>query len=430
MTRTGPAQRIVGTGVGLLACLWASLAATACAEAAGAPARPTGNRVTGVTTSTMRLAWRDRATNETRYKLWFRRANETSWHGRRLARNSRSYTLTGLRAATAYVVQVRACNSSGCSSWSERARGATLATDIGLCTVFPAFTGDPTAPSAADQSAWNQDISQAPVAANSSTIISSLGGSLHPDFGGNGAYGIPYVVVTEAQPMVPVNFRENAYDGDYETESSQGPYRIPLSAPVEGGGEGDSHVIALDRDNCKLYELYNAEYDSGNQRWDASSGVIWDLRSVALRTNGLTSADAAGLPVFPGLVRFDEVRAGALNHAIRVTFDETDDTYLHPATHCTNGGGAAQMGMRLRLKASRDISGLTGDARVIAEAMKKYGLIVADNGSNWFFTGASDSRWVDAGDGDPNDLNQLKSIPGSAFEVIGSAGSPVSPCYS
>jgi hypothetical protein len=183
-------------------------------------------------------------------------------------------------------------------------------------------------------------------------------------------------------------------------------------------------------DNCKLYELYNADYDSVNRRWNASQGTVWDLRSALIRQDGWTSADAAGLPIFPGLVRFDEVRNNTLSHAIRVTFSSTANTYRHPATHCTNGGGVAQMGMRLRLKASTNIGGLTGDAAVITAAMKKYGLIVADNGSNWYFTGASDARWVDADDGDPNDLNQLKAIPGSAFEVVSSAGSSVSPCYS
>jgi hypothetical protein len=400
------------------------------ALAAGAPAKPTGNRLAKATASSLRFVWRDRATDETRYKLRFRRAAESAWHTRRLGRNAHGYTLTGRPAATAYLAQARACNSHGCSSWSGTARGSTLATDLGLCNVFPAFSGAATDGSAADQSAWNQDVSASPLAADSAAVITGLSGSLHPDFGGAGAYGIPYVIVPGSQPAIPVRFRANDYDDDYGSESSPGPYRIPPNAPIEGGGEGDSHVISLDRDNCRLYELYNADYDTVNQRWNASSGVIWDLRSAALRADGLTSTDAAGLPIFPGLLRFDEVRGGQVNHAIRVTFDETADTYLHPATHCTNSGGVAQMGMRLRLKASEDTSGLTGDAAVIATAMKRYGLIVADNGSNWFFTGAGDSRWIDDGDGDPNDLNQLKAIPGSAFEVVASAGSPVSPCYS
>ena len=201
----------------------------------------------------------------------------------------------------------------------------------------------------------------------------------------------------------------------YGDESDRGAYRVPLSAPVEGGAraDGDRHVIAYDKARCKLYELYRAF--PGKRRWSADSGVIWDLRSAGLRPDGWTSADAAGLPIFPGLVRYDEVAAGRVDHAIRVTFDTTRDGWLHPASHCagsTQSAAAPPMGMRLRLKSGYDISSIGGQAKPIAEALKRYGMIVADNGSNWYFQGSSDPRW------DDDSLSQLKAIPGSAFEVV------------
>jgi hypothetical protein len=172
-------------------------------------------------------------------------------------------------------------------------------------------------------------------------------------------------------------------------------------------------VLAIDRDACVLYEMYNAWPRSN--RWDASNGAVWDLTSNARRPNTWTSADAAGLPIFAGLARYDEVAAGEIDHALRVTFNVTQRGFIYPATHYASSSTNANhppMGLRLRLKASYDISGYTGQARVILEALKKYGLIVADNGSNWFITGAADSRWNDA------DLNQLKVVPGAAFEVV------------
>ena len=207
----------------------------------------------------------------------------------------------------------------------------------------------------------------------------------------------------------------------YGDESDKGKYRVPLNAPVEGGrnADGDRHVIVYDKARCKLYELYRAFPQ--RKRWNADSGVIWDLRSPGLRTEGYTSADAAGLPIFPGLVRYDEVAAGELDHAIRITFSTTRDAYLHPASHCagsTDSADAPPMGMRLRLKGGYDLAGLSGSARVIAEAMKRYGMIVADNGSDWYFSGSSDPRWND------DELNQLKEIPGSAFEVVRSQAEP------
>jgi hypothetical protein len=282
------------------------------------------------------------------------------------------------------------------------------------CGVFPRPGNDvaPDAASLPDQRAWNQDISQAPLAANSDQIIDAVGGSeLHPDFGSPREYGIPYKVVGKRAKRVKVKFTA------YGDESDRGKYRVPLNAPVEGGAssDGDRHVLVYDKARCKLYELYRAFPDRQRKRWEADSGVIWDLRSAALRIDGYTSADAAGLPIFPGLVRYDEVARGEIDHAIRVTFDTTRDGWLHPASHCagsTQSASAPAMGTRLRLRAGYDISGLTGAARVIAEAFKRYGMIVADNGSDWFFQGSSDPRWND------ENLNQLKGIPGSAFEVV------------
>jgi hypothetical protein len=286
------------------------------------------------------------------------------------------------------------------------------------CGVFPRPRADvpADAPSLDDERAWNQNVSGAPVDPRSDQIIASInsggGDALHPDFGSPREYGIPYKVVGKAAKRVKVKFTA------YGDESDRGRYRVPLNAPVEGGrgADGDRHVIVYDKARCKLYELYRA-FPQG-KRWEADAGVIWDLRSVALRPDGWTSADAAGLPIFPGLVRYDEVHAGRIEHAIRATFDTTRNGWIHPASHCagaTDSADAPPMGMRFRLKAGYDISQLTGDARVIAQALKDYGLINADNGSNWYFQGSSDPRW------DDDNLSQLKEIPGSAFEVVRSA---------
>ena len=283
------------------------------------------------------------------------------------------------------------------------------------CGVFPRPAVAPGAPSLPDQRAWNQNVSAAPVDPNSNAIIAYVNshgaGALHPDFGSPRAYGIPYTTVGKRARRVKVRFTA------YGNESDYGRYRVPLRAPVEGGAkaDGDRHVIVYDKARCKLYELYRAF--PRKRRWEADSGVIWNLRSAALREDGLTSADAAGLPVFPGLVRYGEVRSGSIDHAIRLTFESTRDALIHPASHCagdTAAAAAPPMGLRLRLKAGYDISGITGDARVIAEALQRYGFIVADNGSNWYFSGATDRRWND------DNLSQLKAIPGTAFEVVAS----------
>jgi hypothetical protein len=298
---------------------------------------------------------------------------------------------------------------------------------LGGCTIFPAPSAAADAPSVDDESAWNQNISNAPVDPNSDNYIAYInshgGDTLHPDFGSPRIYGFPYSVVGKHAKRIKVHFTA------YGDESSHGKYRIPAHAPVEGGNglgnDGDRHVEVVDRSRCKLYELGRAFFQPRPRKhWNADVGVIWNLRSAALRPDGLTSTDAAGLPIFPGLVRYDEAKAGAINHAIRLTVESTQDAWIHPASHCagdTSNPSAPPMGLRLRLKAGYGIDGLTGVAHTIAVALKQYGLIVADNGSNWYFGGTSDHRWPD------NDLNQLKAIPGSAFEVVRSAA-PVHSC--
>jgi hypothetical protein len=298
---------------------------------------------------------------------------------------------------------------------------STAAADVGPCPVFP----DPpaslpaNAPSLATEAAWNQDISKAPVDPRSRAYISYINAHgdthLHPDFGSPRAYGFPYALVGAGQPKLPVNYTA------YGEESDPGPFPIPAKARIEGGNgsDGDRHVLVVDRAACKLYELYRATYVAQPRpHWNADSGTAWDLRSPARRPDSWTSADAAGLPIFPGLVRYDEAVAGSIDHAIRVTFESTRDAWVHPASHCagdTSNPSAPPMGLRLRLKAGYGLGGFSGPARAVAEAMKRYGLIVADNGSNWYFSGSSDRRW------DDENLDQLKQIPGSAFQVVKSA---------
>jgi len=325
---------------------------------------------------------------------------------------------------------------SACLGFAAIAALAMLATpahalgpypDLGSCQVFPdpPASLSPRAPSLPNQAAWNQDIAKAPRDPRSAAYISYIdaqgGDRLHPDFGSPRPYGFPFAVIGPGRRRLPVNYTA------YGEESDPGPFPIPSGAPVEGGNrsDGDRHVLAVDRSTCTLYELYRAFYKPRPRpHWNADSGVAWDLDSTALRPAGWTSADAAGLPIFPGLVRYDEVAEGRLEHAIRVTFESTRDAWVKPATHCagdTANAAAPPMGLRLRLEASYGLGRFSGHARTIAEAMKRYGLIVADNGSNWFFSGSSDRRW------DDENLNQLKRIPGSAFEVVKSGGA-VHPC--
>jgi len=266
------------------------------------------------------------------------------------------------------------------------------------CPIFPA------------NNPLNEDISHLPADPRSAAYIASIGASLHlhADFGSNPAYGMPYVVVGAHQAKVPIHFDE------YGAESNRGPYPVPLNAPVEGAGEeGDQHVLVMQRGACKLYELYHAQRDGSG--WAAGSGAVFNLRSNALRPEGWTSADAAGLPIFPLLARYPEVRAGQIDHAIRVTVSRSQRGYIHPATHLgsnSNDPNLPPMGLRLRLKASFDLTPYHGQALIILRALERYGLIVADNGTSWYLSGAPNPGWNE------NDLDQLKSVPGSAFEAV------------
>jgi hypothetical protein len=263
---------------------------------------------------------------------------------------------------------------------------------------------------------WNARVDGLPVAPNSAAWVSTIGTTrtMHPDFGAGmwdgGPIGIPFVTVPGDQPRVPVTF-------DYDDESDPGPYPVPVNPPIEGGpdSEGDRHILVLDTGQCVLYELYYAFPKPGGG-WHAGSGAVFDLGSHALRPNTWTSADAAGLPILPGLVRYDEVAAGEIRHAIRFTAPVTQKRHVWPARHDASSNTSASvppMGQRFRLKASFDISSFSPAMRVILTAMKRYGIILADNGSAWYVSGAPDPRWND------DDLvRSFHRIPGSAFEAV------------
>jgi hypothetical protein len=272
------------------------------------------------------------------------------------------------------------------------------------CAVFPA--GNP----------WNQRVDQAPLHPDSAAIVRSIGidETVHPDFGSGlyqgGPIGIPYTTVSKRQKRVRVSFQ-------YADESDRGPYPIPRDAPIEGGrsADGDRHVIVVDRDRCRLYELFAAYPRRGGRSWTAGSGAIWSLRSNALRPEGYTSADAAGLPILPGLARYEEIRRGVINHALRFTVSRTRRAFVYPARHFASDltdPDLPAMGQRLRLKASFDVSGYPPQSRVVLRALKEYGMLVADNGSDWFISGAPSSGW------DNDDLHSLGGVKGRDFEVV------------
>jgi len=264
---------------------------------------------------------------------------------------------------------------------------------------------------------WNQDISNLPVDPNSANFIKGMGPNdvLHPDFGTTWQgrpNGIPYIVVVGTQPPVPISFRS------YGGESDPGPYPVPRNAPIEGGPDSDSdrHVLVIDRDHWKLYEMFSARPVNNGVSWIAGSGAVFDLNSNSLRPAGWTSADAAGLPIFPGLVRYDEVfEQREIKHALRFTVPRTRRAYIYPARHYASGDtdpNLPPMGLRVRLKASFDISKYEPPIQVILRALKKYGMFVADNGGGWFLSGAPDPRWSN------NQLGMLKTVRGSDFEVV------------
>jgi hypothetical protein len=262
------------------------------------------------------------------------------------------------------------------------------------CSVFPV------------NNIWNMIVRDLPVDANSRTYIATMGPELpvHADFGVVG--GIPYSVIDGSQAVTNVVFPDGG------GESDRGPYRIPDDVPVEPGS--DSHAIVLDRGNCKLYELY-AAVRSGPGQWQAGSGAIFDLRSNALRPEGWTSADAAGLPIFAGLIRYEEVKAGAIHHALRFTTPHTRRAFVWPGRHLASSSNDASlppMGQRFRLRTSVDISGFTRSAQVILTALKEYGMMLSDNGGPWYLTGAPDSGW------DAQTIADLKKVSGADFEAV------------
>jgi hypothetical protein len=271
------------------------------------------------------------------------------------------------------------------------------------CPVFPATNP------------WNQRVDRLPVARDSDAIVSSIGldDHVHADFGSGlwngGPIGIPITVVRGTQRKVRVTF-------DYADESDRGPYPIPRNVRIEGGpgSDGDRHAIIVDRDRCRLFELF-ALYPTASGGWRAGSGAIWNLRSNRLRPAGWTSADAAGLPIFPGLARYDEVARGRIDHALRFTVRRTRRAYVYPARHFASDAtdpALPPMGLRVRLKASFDPRSFPRQARVVLETLKRYGMIVSDNGSDWYISGAPDPRWSN------DQLHTLHRVPGSAFEVV------------
>jgi hypothetical protein len=285
------------------------------------------------------------------------------------------------------------------------------AASLGGCQIFP------------NDNPWNRDVSADPVAANSAALLSvmSPGNALHLDLGTTEEYyGIPFTIVPSDQPLVPIEYGTDGVD--YGDESDPGPMPIPLNAPIEGGstagpdpGSGDRHVLVVRQGECVLYELYNTVRTASGFR--VSSSARWDLAVSATRPAGWTSADAAGLPILPGLLRYDEVAAGVIRHALRFTVPRVRRAYVAPANHCGQYADASlpPYGTRARLKAGFSLAPYSGDALVLLTALKTYGLMLADQGSGWYVTGTSDPRWEDA-------LDQLRAHPvrGSDFELLAS----------
>lgn len=429
----------------LLALAGACLAHPAGAAAqAPRPGVPAGLHATLEGTS-LKVTWRKVASGQIQVKarvtrssgkVVTKRGTVTAKKGRR------TITVTDAGkapAATQVTFRARRCVGAPrrCGAWSKPRKPTTAklpgSTTTPTAPAAPTTPTTPTAPTAPGSGprigscpllpashSLNQDVSGFPVDPRSDAYVRNIGvgARVHPDFGaadlgqGPGGFGIPYRIVPESQPLVRTQF------GDYADESDPGSYPIPLDTPVEGGpdSDGDRHVLVVREGECKLYELGNAYPRDGF--WEASGGAIWDLGTGMRPPHvqpGWTSVDAAGLPVLPGLVRYDEVAAGEIRHAVRFTVQRTQRAYIAPASHWASSitdPDVAPMGLRLRMKASYDLSKFKGQSLVIATALKRYGMIVADNGSNWFISGAPDTRWND------DDLSQLKTIPGSAFEAV------------
>jgi hypothetical protein len=283
-------------------------------------------------------------------------------------------------------------------------------------------TGAPKCPVFPASNQWNRRVDKLPLAKRSDAIVRSIGRGtgLHPDFGSghyNGArIGIPYTTVSGSQPKVSVKF-------GYASESDRGPYPIPKDVPIEGGrmSDGDRHALIVDRDNCRLYELYALYPPANGHGWRAGSGAIWSLRSNRVRHAGWTSADAAGLPILPGLARREELSHGGMDHALRFTVERTRRAYIYPARHFASSETSKDlpaMGQRLRLKSGYDISHFPKQSRAVLRTLKLYGMIVADNGSDWYITGAPSKGWSN------DDLHSLGQVKGSAFEVVDTSSLP------
>ncbi len=406
----------------------ALLAATLLLAPAPATAklRPVGHpRAQRVSVHALTLAWRDRSRGERAYRIV-----AVPEGGAKRVRYTRAgsvrFRVAGLPRGTVIAYAIAPCRRrrGGCGPQRHGRPAATLLAPFGGphpalgCEVFPG--SDP----------FNERVDGMPLAARSHQIVAAiLGGGdvhLHPDFGSNPSYGIPYAVVPYAQPRAPVRFTA------YGDESDRGPYPIPPGTPIEGaaGADGDRHVLVVRRPRrpggaCTDYELYRAFERGGG--WRAGAGAVFHLGAplTGQRPAGWTSADAAGLPIFPGLVTYEQAASGEIDHAIRITFERTRRAYYPPATHYASDSCDANlpaMGTRLRLRSGYDLSGITGPARAIAIALERYGAIVADNGSDFYISGSTDRRWNDA------NLNQLKSIPGSAFEVVKPESPPVTDC--
>jgi hypothetical protein len=278
------------------------------------------------------------------------------------------------------------------------------------CPIFPA------------SNQWNQRVDKLPLHKRSDAIVRSIGRGtgLHPDFGSGkyagGPIGIPYITVPGDQPKVKVKF-------GYAGQSDKGPYPIPKGVPIEGGrqSDGDRHALIVDRDNCRLYELYSLYPPSNGRGWRAGSGAIWNLRSNKVRPADWTSADAAGLQILPGLARHEELGRGGFDHALRFTVERTRRAYIYPARHFASdltSKDLPAMGQRLRLKKGYDISHFPKQTRAVLRALKLYGMIVADNGSDWYVTGAPSKGWNN------DDLHTLGQVKGSAFEVVDTSSLP------
>src|SRR3954447_23437792 len=315
--------------------------------------------------------------------------------------------------------------------YTRKVVGVRLATTLTVLVVLLAVAattagrpvrGAPRCPLFPRDNAWNERVDRLPVAASSGRIVAAIGADrpVHADFGSGhyngGPIGIPYTTVSKRQHRVPVRFQ-------YADESDRGPYPIPRNAPVEGGSgsDGDRHVIVVDRDRCRLYELFDAHPVNGGASWRAGSGAIWSLKSNKVRPKGWTSADAAGLPILPGLARYEDVKKGGIDHALRFTANRTRKAFIYPARHFASSltdPDLPAMGQRLRLKASFNVNGFPKQARAVLTALKRYGMILADNGSSWYITGAPNKGW------DNDDLHALGRVKGSDFEVVDTSKLP------